>query len=551
VLVVGGAGTFGSRLVRRIIDRTAFDVIVAGRDRARAEVFAASLNRGSNRRRASALALDASTVTAEELRASGAFAVVDAAGPWQGGEPILARAAIGAGLHYVDLADARDFVANFPRLDEAARAAGVVAWTGASSTPALSNAVLDQLTHGWRFVDWVNIAICPGNRAPRGLSVMRSILSYVGRPVRLFLDGEFCTRPGWGLTTRVSIPGLGRRWASLCETPDLDIVPSRFAVRRGVVFRAGLELDALHLGLLAASMAVRAGFFRSLVPFSRLFLRVAERVENFGGDRGGMLVEVFGIDGDGHAVRATWSLVAEAGDGPFVPTLPALAALIALVDGRETRAGAAACAGLLSLAAIEQGFAGLSIQSEIRTERKPASLFADAIGPAFAIKLPEAVRALHSPGWWAGYSGEARVDGGDSRLGRLCARLLGFPPASARTPIRFEIAVKDGRDHWSRDFGGRRFRSVLGPSGRSGSVIESIGGFAVELALSADPDGLGLKIVGFRPGPVRLPRWLGPGSEARESIDSEGRFRFDVKVWLPFGLGRIVRYSGWLVPDAP
>jgi hypothetical protein len=92
---------------------------------------------------------------------------------------------------------------------------------------------------------------------------------------------------------------------------------------------------------------------------------------------------------------------------------------------------------------------------------------------------------------------------------------------------------------------------VLGPSGRSGSVIESIGGFAVELALSADPDGLGLKIVGFRPGPVRLPRWLGPGSEARESIDSEGRFRFDVKVWLPFGLGRIVRYSGWLVPDAP
>jgi saccharopine dehydrogenase-like NADP-dependent oxidoreductase len=42
---------------------------------------------------------------------------VDAAGPFQGAEPRVARAAIAAGLHYVDLADARDFVAGFRALD--------------------------------------------------------------------------------------------------------------------------------------------------------------------------------------------------------------------------------------------------------------------------------------------------------------------------------------------------------------------------------------------------------------------------------------------------
>jgi len=187
-------------------------------------------------------------VTAAALAATGAGIVVDAAGPFQAGDYRLARAAIAAGLDYVDLADARGFVAGFGQLDDAARAAGVTLLTGASSTPALSNAVLERLTREWRRIDSVEIAISPGNRAPRGLAVVRSILSYAGRPVRVLLDGRWTTRPGWGLTVRRGMPGLGRRWQSLCETPDLDLVPRRFAVRRSVLFRAGLALSPLHLG---------------------------------------------------------------------------------------------------------------------------------------------------------------------------------------------------------------------------------------------------------------------------------------------------------------
>src|SRR5207248_3844574 len=125
--------------------------------------------------------------TPEALRAVKAFAVVDAAGPFQGATYRLARAAIAAGIHYLDLADARGFVAGFGALDAEARTAGIVALTGASSTPALSHAVLDRLTAGWRRIDHIEIAISPGNRAsPRGLAVIRSILSYAGRPVPVF-----------------------------------------------------------------------------------------------------------------------------------------------------------------------------------------------------------------------------------------------------------------------------------------------------------------------------------------------------------------------------
>src|SRR5439155_26558140 len=123
--------------------------------------------------RARAITLDRKAVTADLLRASGASVVVDAAGPFQGADYRVARAAIAAGMHYLDLADGRDFVAGFATLDAEARAAGVVALTGASSTPALSCAVLDRLTAGWRQIDRIEIAISPGNRgSPRGLAVI-------------------------------------------------------------------------------------------------------------------------------------------------------------------------------------------------------------------------------------------------------------------------------------------------------------------------------------------------------------------------------------------
>ena len=179
VLVVGGTGAFGDRLVTGLLSTTSFDVVIAARDGAR---LAASIERrgGSpahdGRARLSALALDTLGVTPDDLRKAGAFAVIDAAGPFQRACHRLAKAAIAAGLHYIDLADARDFVAGFGALDAAARAAGVVALTGASSTPALSNAVLDKMTAEWSRVHRVEVAISPGNRAPRGLAVVRSIL---------------------------------------------------------------------------------------------------------------------------------------------------------------------------------------------------------------------------------------------------------------------------------------------------------------------------------------------------------------------------------------
>ncbi len=363
VLVVGATGAFGGRLVDGLIATSDFDVILAGRDLRRAEARVVALGA-----RATAMRLDTASVTEGALRGTGAFVVVDAAGPFQGAEYRLARAAIAAKMHYVDLADARDFVAGFAALDGEARAAGVVALTGASSTPALSHAVLDRLTAGWRHIDTIEIAISPGNRnSPRGLSVIRAILSYAGKPVRVFAGGDWTRQPGWGRPIRRDMPGLGKRWLSLCETPDLDLVPARFAPRQAAIFRAGLELSAMHLGLFLAGLLVQARLLPSLTPFARVLRWLAECAKEFGSDRGGMVVEAVGSDAAGNPVRATWSLVAEAGDGPVIPTLPALAAIRALAEGRLSRPGAGPCVGLLDLDWISREFAPYRISTQLIT----------------------------------------------------------------------------------------------------------------------------------------------------------------------------------------
>lgn len=546
ILVVGGAGSFGSRLVHGLLAETAFDIVAIGRGKSAVEAFAAACNLGLPQPRVQSWAIDAAALTAPALRARGAFAVVDAAGPFQGGAYRLAAAAIDARLHYVDLADARDFVSGFSSLDPAAKAAGVTLLTGASSTPALSNAALDAITAGWRRIDAIDVAISPGNRAPRGLSVVRAILSYAGRPVRVFTGGGWQQRPGWGLTVRQRAPDGSHRLLSLCETPDLDILPERFRPTRSALFRAGLELPLLHLGLWLASLPVRWRLLRSLAPLAAPARWLADRTRSFGTDAGFMWVEASGLDAAGDPVRGRWTLTAEGGDGPFVPTAPALAVLRALADGSLSASGAGACVGQVSLEQIEEQLRRRKIRTSMSLEH-PQPLYRRVLGEARFSALPPAIAALHRP-WPALHTeGRTEIDGAEGPLAWLAARLFGFPAAGTGLPTEVTIEPAGDGERWTRQFGNARFHSMLTASKRDGHLVERFGPFSFELELQTDAAGVsGMPIRRWRLGPLPLPLFLAPLSLAAERVDADGRFSFDVEMRLPLRLGRIVRYRGWL-----
>lgn len=344
VLIIGATGVFGSRLARLASRENGVRLTLGGRRQLPLEALSAEVG-------GRVTIVDRDDITARDVR--GYDLVIDCAGPFQGSHARVIEACIAARVNCVDLADSREFVCTIGRFDEAAKRAGIAVISGASSIPALSHAVLDRLTHSWHAVEDICVGIFPGNRAPRGRSVVEAILSYVGKPVPVFRDGEWRGVPGWALHGRVDCGGVGKRWASVCDTPEQQLLAERYKPRRSAEFVAGLELPLLHLGLWVLSFAVRWGWLPSLRPWSWLLLWIARQLRPFGSDRGAMIVEARGEDAGHRPVSAKWTLEATASLGPFVPVLAPVALIRRMRDGWKPEPGARACVGDLTLTEFE------------------------------------------------------------------------------------------------------------------------------------------------------------------------------------------------------
>jgi hypothetical protein len=536
VLIVGGAGVFGRRLAEGLHATTSAHIIIGGRSAYRADEAALELGAGE------AAVLDRKAARPEDIRALKPDLVIDAAGPFQGADLSFARAVIEAGAHYIDLADARDFVAAFPALDAPARHHNVAAITGASSTPALTHTVLDQLRAGWRRVDSVRAGIAPANQMDRGPAVMKAILAWTGATVRVFVDGAWRERSGWSDCGLMDVPGLGRRRFALAETPDLDLMPARYAPRDEALFMAGLELPLMQRGMEAMGALRRWGVIRDPVRWAEILRQAGNLLLPFGSDRGGMIVEALGRDADDRPMLARWSMFAPHGRGPYTPTFAALLMAQRFVSGEPPPAGARPCVGMLGLDEFDPVFThhGFTTRIDVTPLRSP---FETALGEQFE-RAPPAVRAAHRAGPVTRLCGSATVDGASSPLAALFAWLFGMPRAAQNIPVRVTMRLEAEQEVWTRRFGDRRMESRLRAIA-PGIVRESFGPFGFDMKMRVEEGVLSMTVVGWRVGPIPLPAWFAPRSTATETEDAEGRFRFDVPIVLPL-IGRLTHYSGWL-----
>lgn len=533
VLVLGGYGGFGARVSVLLAER-GYDVIVAGRSRAKAEAFC-TRHPGLPLRPA---ALDRN---APEFGTPRPWLVIDAAGPFQGSDQRVPQACIAAGCHYSDLADAREFVTGISALDAAAKAAGVSVVAGASSLPALSTAVTGCLAAGLARVDSIDVALSASNRASGSRSVTRAILSYVGKPIWLWRGG-WSEGFGWQEIGRVryAVPGhapLTHRVA-LCDVPDLDLLPACYPGRPAVRFRAGTEIEAQNIALWLVSWAVRWGWLKSALPLTGLGLAVQRLLRWVGGDRSAMHVE---LRGDGLLRR--WTLLAERGDGPWVPSFAAVLLADKLAAG-ALPPGAATAAGLLSLDDFAPLFARFALFTATEGQAM-LPLYARIMGGDFAA-LPEAVRRVHDVAGALALSGRASVTRGRNPLARLIGWLFRLPPEMTDAPLSVTIRADGDGEVWTRSFGAHRFASRM--RAERGQLVERFGPVSFVMALKPEPDGLSMHHLGWRLGPLPMPRWLGPRGVASERAEG-GRFHFEVPIALPL-IGPLVHYRGWLEPDA-
>ena len=365
ILILGGSGVFGRRLAAMLSKDARFDLIIAGRDGARAQQVANDLL-GPATKRGAAVSIDGIDSALAQMAPN---VVIHCAGPFQGQDYTVAKAAIAAGVHYLDLSDGREYSEGFAVLDDAARKSGVFALTACSTTTALSTAVAKMLGEGFARVDCIRVGVTPGNRAPRGRAVVAAILSYVGEPVCVLRDGVMAETTGWGRLRRESLPGLEPRWFSPCDAPDIAAMGALFPDARQIDFEAGLELSILHLPLWALAQLRRRRLIGNLAAAAGLFHRAASWFEPFGGDEGGMFVELEGADAAGKARSRRWSLWAGAGDGPNIPAMAAAAVVRMAAGGAAPPPGARMVVGDIALAAFEREFSAFDIRTVIEERR--------------------------------------------------------------------------------------------------------------------------------------------------------------------------------------
>lgn len=360
ILVVGGYGAFGAHAAARLARTPGMEIIIAGRTPGAAAQHARLLARTA-KAKVSHARLDATTVTPKAIAALEPTVVINASGPFQAQDYGLARAAMAARCHYVDLADARAFVAGIRSLDAEAKSADVAVISGASSVPGLSSAVVQAFAKEIARLDAIEIGISPGNSFDPGTATVASILAQAGKAYSSRIAGREVIVHGWQGLSRHRFPGLGARLMSNVAVPDLDLLPAHFLSVQTVRFTAGLEAPMLHLGLWGLSWLVRARVMRSLAPLSSALLRAKRNLRFLGSDRGGMFVSLRGHDRDGAPRTLKWHLIARSGHGPYVPAIPAVILAKRLAAGEGPAPGSRPCFALFTPADFEAEAAGLDI----------------------------------------------------------------------------------------------------------------------------------------------------------------------------------------------
>jgi saccharopine dehydrogenase-like NADP-dependent oxidoreductase len=346
VLIIGGYGNFGSFIARMLARTENIQLILAGRNKAKAEEIAKALEAQNT---PEAVMIDIHHGFSDKLAAIKPDVVIHTSGPYQEQDYHVAEICIQQGCHYLDLADARAFVTGITELDIQAKEKGVLICSGASSVPCFTASIIDHYKDKFHTLEKVEYAIATAQLTNRGLATIRAVLSYAGKPFTTLIDGKMQPVYGWlGLTWR-RFWRLNLRSLSNCDISDLEIFPKRYPSLKTIRFRAGLELKLLHLILVGLSWLVRIGVLPSIQRLSKLLLRISFLFDSIGKDDSGFYMLLSGKDEQGKDKHIQFDLVARHGDGLCIPSVPAIIMARKIADGNVNKTGATPCLDLITM----------------------------------------------------------------------------------------------------------------------------------------------------------------------------------------------------------
>jgi hypothetical protein len=551
VLIVGGYGHFGSRIVQLLEHDPRLTLLVGGRSWEKANRLC--ITRTAAKARLVPAQFDRAQDLDRQLQILQPDIVIDASGPFQayGHKPYaLIEACIARRIHYLDLADGSDFVAGVHAYNAAALAADIYVLTGVSSFPVLTAAAVRRLSHDMHRIDSIKGGIAPSPYGRVGENVIRAIAGYAGRRIALKRDGRAAF--GYPFTEQlrytIAPPGhvpLRRTLFSLVDVPDHTAIAELWPDAKTIWMGAGPVPAVLHRTLIALAWLRRLRLMPSLSWLTPLIHFAANHFV-WGENRGGMFIEARGARPTGEPLIRSWHLIAEGDDGPFIPSMAVAAIVNNVLDGKPPRPGARAASRDLELDDYEPFFLSRRIVTGIREDLPRSAPLQKRVLDTAWEKLPAPIASIHDVAVSHIAHGRADIDRGTGPLATAIATIIGLPKPGRDVPLTVRIERIGDTELWTRTFAGRSFASThFEGRGRNERLLcERFGPIAFAMAMVPDGDRVNLVVRSWSFFGIAMPQWLGPRATVYETAQ-DGRFRFHVEIRLPWGT-LIVRYRGWL-----
>jgi hypothetical protein len=287
--------------------------------------------------------------------------VIHTSGPFQDQGYDVAQACIAQGVHYLDLADGRKFVAGIVKLYTKAKEKNVLVVSGASSVPCLTSALVDYYLPEFTSLETLDYGITTAQKTARGLATTASILGYTGKSFITLINGKLADVYGWqGLRAR-KYRKLGWRLLGNCDVPDLALFPERYPTLKTVRFYAGLEIGFIHITLCILSWLVRLKLIKKLEKLAPLLLRLSFLFDWLGSSNSGFHMTLTGKGQLEKEKSITFELIAKSGDGPYIPCMPAILMTKKLIAGEIDQFGAYPCIGFITRDEYLNALSGMDI----------------------------------------------------------------------------------------------------------------------------------------------------------------------------------------------
>jgi saccharopine dehydrogenase-like NADP-dependent oxidoreductase len=351
VVVLSGLGAFSRRVATGVAEIPRVECVLGLPPGPRSMNFASSLGLPF-------IVLDPNEPASLQRLLEGAFAVVNALGPFQTRDHLAIAARCAAlGVHYIDPADNREYMAEFMRLGREAREHGALLVTGAGAAPAVTGALTGLLlSDHFTRINEIHIFVTPGMGDQRELAIARSILAHSG-PLRVKQGGRWREQHWWEQPLTVRFPDpIGRRRGYLCDLPELELFTKHFEART-VTTRAGFAPGMLNRILSGLASMRRNGKANGLSRTATALVRVAARMTSAHANTAAVRVAVQGLR-RGVEEEHVVCLVGRDGAGPAIAAAPILALLHKWLDHGVRDDGAVTCVGLLKFEDLKPSLVG-------------------------------------------------------------------------------------------------------------------------------------------------------------------------------------------------